>query len=394
MKPLERTRSLIAGLTGSASDPAEADCFFMSRALDLAWQGAGRTEPNPLVGAVVVRDGVVVGEGYHRRCGESHAETIALDVAGALAVGATLYASLEPCAHHGRTPPCTDRIIESGVRRVVIPALDPDERVFGMGVARLRGHGIHVESGCLEEAAIATNLGYYMRQLGIESSVTLKMAVTLDGRIASAPGRRDNVTGEASIHYAHQLRANHDAVLIGVGTAIADSPSLDCRLHQSERLPVPVVLDSRLRLPVENRWTAERRPFIVIAGPGADAATRSALERKGGRVLMCGSSEDGSVDVGEAVRCLTGYGLRRILVEGGARVFSSFLAAGEWDAILAFVSPKLYGEAGVPMYARREPVEPEMVAVDALRFGNDFLHRYLNRRTYAEIKRRLARTDV
>jgi diaminohydroxyphosphoribosylaminopyrimidine deaminase/5-amino-6-(5-phosphoribosylamino)uracil reductase len=275
---------------------------------------------------------------------------------------------------------------------VVIPALDPDERVFGLGAKRLRESGILVESGCLEEAAIATNLGYYLRQLGIGRSVTLKMAVTLDGRIASAPGRRDKVTGEASIRYTHELRANHDAVVVGVETVIADFPRLDCRLHRDGSSPAPVVLDSRLRLPIDNRWAAEGRPFVVLAGAGADAAKRSALERRGGRVFVCRTSPDGTVDVGDAVSCLAENGMRRILVEGGARVFSSFLAAGEWDAILAFVSPKLYGGSGVPMYAGRGAVEPDMMAVDAQRLGDDFLHRYLNRRTYAEIERRLAGT--
>lgn len=363
------------------------DEAFMSRALELAWRAAGHTDPNPLVGAVVVRDGTVVGEGYHHRCGEAHAEVEALRQAGECARGATMYVSLEPCAHHGRTPPCVDRLIASGIRRVVIPALDPDENVHGRGVAALRAAGIGVDVGCSERAGITINLGYYKRRLGLGPTVILKMALTLDGRIASVPGRRDNITGEAAHLYVHRLRSNSDGIVVGVDTVRTDDPVLDCRLAGCGITPVPVVLDGDYQLPVDNRWARENRPYVVVGsdtGAYGDMITSDHRSR-GGRVLRCASDGDGKVDVAQSVEALEKIGIGRLLVEGGARVFTSFLQAGLWDAMFLFHSPKVFGGRGVAVYAGSGPLTPDAVPVDSGRLETDFLQRYLSAHTLNEI---------
>jgi diaminohydroxyphosphoribosylaminopyrimidine deaminase/5-amino-6-(5-phosphoribosylamino)uracil reductase len=361
----------------------------MARALDLAWRAAGQTDPNPLVGAVVASGGEVVGEGFHHRCGDAHAEVGALDEAGERARGATMYVSLEPCSHHGRTPPCTDRIISAGVRRVVIPAVDPDDKVRGRGVDELRRAGVRVDVGCMDVAAVATNLGYYKERLGMGPSVILKMAVTLDGKIASAPGRRDDVTGEAARRYVHRMRASCDGVVVGIGTVRTDDPRLDCRLAACGSPPFPVVLDSRLSLPADNRWSSEGQPFVVIGARGAEEDKVASLEARGGRVLLCATDGTGRVDVTDALERLSEVGLRKLLVEGGAEVFSSFLRADAWDALFVFHAPKIYGGDGVSVFSGVHDVSPDVIASDAVPLEGDFLHRYLNRRTLEEMGARL-----
>lgn len=365
------------------------DDLYMSRALELAWRAAGRTEPNPMVGAVVVTHGEVVGEGFHQRCGDSHAEVEALGQAGERARGGTMYVSLEPCVHHGRTPPCTDRIIASGLRRVVIPALDPDDRVLGRGAAKLQAAGIRVDVGCREAAAITTNLGYHKQKLGLGPTVILKMAVTLDGKIASRPGRRNQITGKTSLRYSHRLRANSDGIVVGLGTVLVDAPRLDCRLADSGATPAPIVLDGALGIPPDNRWSVEARPFYIVCGWDAPAGKKAELEAGGARVLSCASKSEEIVDVAEAIQCLANAGLERFLVEGGATVFTSFVRAGIWDAMYLFHSPKAFGERGVPALTGDKPADLDVVAVDAVRLEQDFLHRYLNPRTYEEIAVRL-----
>lgn len=360
----------------------------MARALELAWQAAGETEPNPLVGAIVVSDGDVVGEGFHHRCGEAHAEVLALDAAGERANGATMYVTLEPCAHFGRTPPCTDAILASGVTRVVIPALDPDPRVFGHGVEILRRAGLGVDIGCGSRAAILQNIGYYRQRLGLGPTVTLKMAVSLDGKIASAPGKRDNITGADALRFAHRLRAAHDCVLIGVDTMLIDKPILDCRFLDSGRVappPVPVVLDSQLRTPPDNNWSQNQLPFVVLCGPDHDRDRRRRLEDAGATVGECPRSSDG-ISVDGAIAALTRMGHDRVLVEGGARVFSSFISAGFWDGLYLFQSKALFGDGGVPLY--RGPTVDRSVtghSVDSLSVGFDALHRFVGERSWSAI---------
>jgi diaminohydroxyphosphoribosylaminopyrimidine deaminase/5-amino-6-(5-phosphoribosylamino)uracil reductase len=271
----------------------------------------------------------------------------------------------------------------------VIPALDPDDRVLGRGAAVLRAAGIRVDVGCREAAAVATNLGYYKQRLGLGPTVVLKMAVTLDGKIASKPGRRDQVTSETSLRYSHRLRAESDGIVVGLGTVLTDDPLLDCRLADCEATPVPVVLDGELGTPRDNRWSAQGKPFFVVGGKEAPADKKAALEASGARVLSCTSQGEGKVVVAEAVECLAKAGLERLLVEGGATVFTSFVRADLWDAMYLFHSPKAFGGSGVSALSGDEPVGLDVVAVDAVRLDHDFLHRYLNRRTYNEIAARL-----
>jgi diaminohydroxyphosphoribosylaminopyrimidine deaminase/5-amino-6-(5-phosphoribosylamino)uracil reductase len=345
------------------------------------------------VGAVVVKDGEIEGEGYHRRCGEAHAEVVALEQAGTRSGGATLYVTLEPCSHHGRTPPCIDRIIASGIRRVVIPTLDPDDKVAGSGVESLRNARIHVDVGCRDAAAVATNIGYYKHRLGLGSTVVLKLAITLDGKIASAPGHRDDVTGGKAHRFAHRLRAASDGVVVGLGTVLADEPFLDCRLIECGEPPLPVVFDGKLRLPPGNRWSSQGRPFVVVGGGDADAERKAALEARGGRVVQCQSDGKGRVDVVDAVGRLSEVGLARLLVEGGAELFTSFIRAGNWDSMYLFHSLKVFGEGGVSAVAGLGALAPDVLAVDSIRLGGDFLHRYLNRGVFEKITARLQPHD-
>ena len=358
----------------------------MREAMRLAWRGAGRTGTNPMVGSVVVAGGRVVATGFHGQDGIAHAEVVALDAAGEAARGATLYASLEPCAHHGRTPPCTDRIIASGVARVVIPALDPDPRVLGRGVALLRAAGIRVDIGCLDASAILDNLGYYRDRLGLRSLVTIKMALSRDGMVAGAPGRRDIISGEAARREVHALRAVHDAVVIGVETMLIDAPRLDCRLLDPppHALPAPVVLDSRLRTPADNAWSRAGRTFFVVTGPGADPARAGALEARGGRVIRCPLTARG-IDIAAAITALSDHGLFRLLVEGGPRVVESFVGAGRWDAAWFYRAPVELGPGGVAM----RPDAPPGDVVDAVAVGRDERVRTIGERIRAEVAARL-----
>jgi len=348
----------IRGAVGEARAPGPEntgdsygiDDYFVDRAIDLAWQAAGKTHPNPLVGALVVKEGRLLGVGHHQQYGEEHAETIALRSAGRESRGSTLYVTLEPCAHEGNTSPCVDRIFESGVSRVVIPTLDPDDRVNGRGVRVLRENGIRVDVGNRSERALLLNMPYFKRVLGLGPAVTLKMAVTLDGRIASRPGARDDITGREARRMVHRLRAVHNAVLVGINTLVVDSPRLDCRLVDSVASPVPVVLDTHLRFPAGHEWLGAR-DVVIAAGNDAPAEKGKKLSDSGARVIRCDTTGSG-VDVAQVIDALFESGMTSVLVEGGGRVFSSFAEAGLWDGMFVFVSPELFGPHGVNMSDR------------------------------------------
>jgi diaminohydroxyphosphoribosylaminopyrimidine deaminase/5-amino-6-(5-phosphoribosylamino)uracil reductase len=381
---------------GPVEEGGELDAAMVRRALDLATGGLASARPNPIVGAVIVAGGEVVGEGYHRRCGEPHAEIHALAQAGARATGATMYVSLEPCAHTGRTPPCVDALAAAGLARVVVPAFDPDARVFGRGLRALRAAGVEVALGCLEAEAVLHNLAYYREKLGTSRTVTLKLAVSADSRLARARGRRDRVTGEQAQRYVHRLRAAHDCVVVGVETACVDRPLLDCRcLDADERGtdPVPVVLDSHLRLPEDNRWSALGRPYVVLCTDAASAAGARALERAGGRVVRC-AAEDGRVSLAAALDALEAMGLRRVLVEGGGVVASAFLRSGLWDAFYRFRSLARFGSDGVPAGDAGVESPDGAQQVDAAAVGEDELVRFVNARTLAAIVSRLRAARV
>jgi diaminohydroxyphosphoribosylaminopyrimidine deaminase / 5-amino-6-(5-phosphoribosylamino)uracil reductase len=329
----------------------EADRRFMRAALVLARRGLGTTWPNPSVGCVLVRDGAVAGRGWTQPGGRPHAETVALAQAGEAARGATAYVTLEPCSHHGKTPPCADALIAAGIARAVVACEDPDPRVSGRGVARLRAAGIAVETGVRGEEAWDLNLGFFTRVQKGRPLVTLKLATTLDARIATAAGESQWITGPEARAWGHRLRAEHDAILIGSGTALADDPDLTCRLPGLEhRSPVRVVFDGRLRLPPESRLarSAGTVPVWVVCRDDSEAGRVAALSALGVTVLPVLSATPGPDDAAAALRTLGERGLTRVLAEGGAGLATSLLRAGAVDRIEWFRAASLIGGDGLP----------------------------------------------
>ena len=314
---------------------------FMRLALREARRGLGRTSPNPAVGALLVKGGQVVGRGHHSRAGDPHAEVAALRDAGARARGADLYTTLEPCDHFGRTPPCSLAILEAGVRRVFTGSSDPNPRVNGRGIRRLRRAGVEVETGLLREACDALNETWFRYITSGRPHVTLKVASTLDGRIATSSGDSRWVTGAAARALVHRLRDAADAVLVGAGTVRADDPRLTTRLPGGRgRDPIRVVLDSRLELPPDRRLFRERSraPTIVAHVSG----TPPPRPGRGVEYLRC-KARRGRVDLADLLARLGRRGVTTLLAEGGAEVARSLLEAGQVDRLLLFLAPKLAG---------------------------------------------------
>ncbi len=334
----------------AAVDGSGADRHFMRLALDLAARGRGLTSPNPVVGAVVVRDGSVIGQGFHRRAGGLHAEAEALADAGATARGATLYVTLEPCNHHGRTPPCADAILAAGVARVVAAVADPNPRVRGGGAAALRAAGVEVTVGCLEDEARAANRAFFTASRDSRPHVTLKWAMTLDGKIAAFDRASRWITGETARAEAHRLRSEADAVVVGIGTALADDPALDVRLGTPwPREPLRVVVDSRARLPVTARLIGAGSPSRVVVAV-ADTAPADRVARLSDRgVCVLGCKDDaGRVDVADLAARLFAMDVIGMLVEGGGQLHASFVEARLVDRVAVFIAPKLIGGAEAP----------------------------------------------
>jgi diaminohydroxyphosphoribosylaminopyrimidine deaminase/5-amino-6-(5-phosphoribosylamino)uracil reductase len=336
----------------TATEPTDAaDARHVAAALGLARRGLGRVWPNPSVGCIVVRDRRVVGRGWTQPGGRPHAETEALRRAGAAARGATAYVSLEPCAHEGRTPPCADALVAARIARAVVAVEDPDERVSGAGLARLRDAGIDVTCGVLRDRAAALNAGFFLRVGEGRPLIVLKTATTLDGRIATGRGESKWITGEDSRARAHALRASHDAVMVGIGTALADDPRLDCRLPGlADRSPVRVVVDGGLRLPLTSRLvkTARERPTWVLVLAGADGERCAAHRDAGVELIEVAPDGDGGLDLDAAVRALGARGLTRVLVEGGARLATGLLRRRLVDRLIWFRAPRLMGADGLP----------------------------------------------
>jgi diaminohydroxyphosphoribosylaminopyrimidine deaminase/5-amino-6-(5-phosphoribosylamino)uracil reductase len=319
------------------------DTKWLERALELAERGRGYVEPNPLVGAVVVRAGTVLGEGWHERFGAPHAEVHALVRAGAAARGATLYVTLEPCCHHGKTPPCTDAIIQAGIERVVAAMLDPFPQVGGQGVARLKQAGITVEIGLCEKEARRLNAPYLKLLATQKPYVHAKWAMTLDGKIATRSGASRWISGEASRDRVHLLRGRMDAILVGIGTALADDPLLSAR-PAGPRTACRIVLDSQGRLPATGKLaaTARQTPTLVVtAGPCRRASELTAL---GCEVLPLPAST-GRPDLDALLEELGRRRYTNLLVEGGAGVLGSFLDARAIDEVHVFLAPRLAGGA-------------------------------------------------
>jgi len=320
---------------------------WMRRALRLAARGRGWVSPNPMVGAVIVKGGRVVAEGYHRRVGGPHAEGLALGVARGVARGATLYVNLEPCCHHGHTPPCTEALIAAGLARVVAACVDPDPRAQGRGVRQLREAGIEVEVGLLEAEARRLNEAYFKRLGTGFPFVSLKAAMSLDGKIATAAGESRWITGEKARAWGHRLRASHDVVLTGVATVLADDPELTVRLVRG-RTPLRVVVDSKARTPARARLlTADDRPPVVAVTEQAPGARRRRLEQAGASMWVMPSRE-GRVDLEALMKRLVAAGSQSVLLEGGGRLAASALAAGLVDRVYFLIAPMLIGGAGAP----------------------------------------------
>ncbi len=323
---------------------------FMQRALHLAERGRGRTRPNPVVGAVVVRGGRVVGEGWHRAAGLPHAEIEALGHAGARARGATLYVSLEPCAHTGRTPPCTAAIVAAGIRRCVVAMRDPHRIVNGKGLCALRAAGIEVQAGVLEAEANEVLAGYVTAHRSDRPRATWKVAMTLDGRIADRRGRSKWITGPIARGLVQRMRAASDAIVIGSGTARADDPRLTVRGAARGRLaPLRVVCDSGLRLPLTLKLfqPALARGTVVVCRRDAPARRAAALEARGVQVWRLASAR-GGVSPRALARKLASEGCHDVLIESGPTLGSAWLRAMLIDRLACFVAPRLLGAPGVP----------------------------------------------
>ena len=320
---------------------------WMSEALELARRGRGRTSPNPMVGCVIVRGGAVVGRGWHKRAGAPHAEVPALKQAGARARGATLYVTLEPCSHTGRTPPCAPRIVEADVARVVAAAKDPNPLVSGRGFRILRRAGIEVVTGVLKEQAAALNEAYFHFITTGKPFVIMKGAMTLDGKIATSGGESKWITGAGARRDVHELRREADAVLVGVGTLLKDDPSLDCRLPGNPPQPLRVVLDSNLRTRPGLKFcrNAVDGKSVIITGAGADPRKAVRLEKLGCTVLRVRTLKNGRPAVPAALDALAKMDVTNVLVEGGGAVHDAFLRAGCVNKVVVYVAPKILGGA-------------------------------------------------
>lgn len=334
------------------------DEYYMRRALRLAEKARGRTSPNPMVGAVVVKDGRVIARGYHRKAGTPHAEAIALAKAGSRARGATLYVTLEPCSHtNKRTPPCAPLVAASGVRRVVIAMTDPNRQVAGGGVKFLRSQGMEIATGVLETEARRLNEAYIKHVTTGLPFVTLKIAQTLDGRIATRTGESKWITGEEARLEAHRLRDRHDAILAGINTVIKDDPSLTTRIPGG-RDPVRIIVDSRLRIPLVSKVLTQRSTagtIVATAGRPPSGKTREVLAR-GAEVLAVRSTE-GRVDLRELMRRLGERGITSVLIEGGSEISASALAQGIVDKVVVFIAPMLMtGRDAVAAIGGRSPL--------------------------------------
>ena len=327
-----------------------ADQRFMLLALALGRRGLGRTWPNPAVGAVVVKDGIIVGRGWTQPGGRPHAEPEALKRAGEAARGAMLYVTLEPCSHFGKSPPCADAIIASGISRVVSAIEDPNPEVAGQGHAKLRAAGITVDVGLGAEEAARDHAGHFRRIRDRRPHVVLKLAVSADDKIGAAGHKPVAITGEAARNRVHLLRAQSDAVLVGIGTVLADDPLLTCRLPGMEaRSPVRVVLDRALRILGTSRLvhSARQTPLWLITSETAEAAAAMKLGAAGAQVIRVAAT-GARLDLKAVLRALADKGITRLMVEGGARVASAFVSAGLADEIWLLRGPETIGAGGVP----------------------------------------------
>ncbi|MDP3895910.1 MAG: bifunctional diaminohydroxyphosphoribosylaminopyrimidine deaminase/5-amino-6-(5-phosphoribosylamino)uracil reductase RibD [Mesorhizobium sp.] len=358
----------------AASAPAtEDDRRFMAAAIRLSRKHLGLTATNPSVGTLIVRDGIIVGRGVTAIGGRPHAETEALAEAGALARGATAYVTLEPCAHHGRTPPCANALVNAGVSRVVGAAADPDERVSGKGYAILRAAGIEVVEGVLADKAADLMAGYLIRSERKRPEVTLKLAVSDDGMIGREGEGQVTITGAIARAQAHVMRAETDAILVGIGTVLEDDPALTCRLPGLEdRSPVRIVLDRAAKLPGVSRLARSARqvPVLVAVGPEADPAQRAELESLGVQFIATETYE-GRIALPELLEDLAARGIATVMVEGGAATAGAFLDENLVDRIALFGGAVRIGPRGIAAPLARDHMPDGFVEIRAASYGPD-----------------------
>lgn len=355
------------------------DARHMTHALGLGRRGMGQCWPNPAVGCVIVREGRVVGRGWTQPGGRPHAETVALDQAGQAARGATAYVTLEPCAHHGQTPPCCEALVAAGVARVVAPIADSDPRVGGQGFEYLRKHGVQVTTDIGAEQALHDHAGFFLRVSQGRPWVTLKLAMTLDGRIATATGESQWITGPAARRAVHGLRATHDAVMVGAGTARADDPQLTVRGFGDRRQPVRIVVSRLIDVPLMSQLAQSARdvPLWVCHGPEARAELRLAWDGIGARLLPC-QITGGRIDPLAMLRTLGAEGLTRVFCEGGGQLAASLLMHDLVDELHVFSAGMALGAEGYPgigaLGVARLNEAPRFQLVDVLSQGGDVHH--------------------
>lgn len=355
------------------------DIRFMRRALELALRGEGAVNPNPLVGAVIVRNGRIIGAGWHERWGGLHAERNALARCSEPAAGATMYVTLEPCCHHGKTPPCTEALISAGIKRVVVGMPDPNPLVAGKGIAQLREAGIEVECGVLEEELRYQNrifIKYITTRL---PWVVMKAAMTLDGKIATSTGDSRWVTGPEARKRVHEMRHSLMAILVGIGTVEADDPMLNCRLEGEHRQPIRLVADSTARIALDTQLvrTALEQRTIVAHTARAEQSRLDALHKAGVETWCC-AEEEGHLSMRDLMQKIGATGIDSLLVEGGGQLNSSLLRSGFVDEAAFFVAPKLVGgaDAKSPIEGRGVERMAEAVELEGLEvehFGADLL---------------------
>ncbi len=353
------------------------DQDYMRRAIQLAERGAGWTSPNPMVGAVVVKDGRIIGEGAHLRCGQLHAERNALAACTEDPAGATIYVTLEPCCHYGRTPPCTEIILEKKLARVVIGSRDPNPKVSGKGAALLREKGVVVEEDFLREECDALNPVFFHYITTGRPYVAAKYAMTLDGKIATRTGASQWITGEEARRHVHRLRARYSAILAGIGTVLADDPMLNARIEGAHQ-PLRVIVDSHLRTPANSQLCRSAREIPVIVVCAEDVPERrTALEALGVRVL-CLPGSNGEVDLKALLLQLGSEGIDSVFIEGGGTVHEAAFRTGMVNHVYAYIAPKIFGGkdakspvegSGVALPAEGAQLSNRKVSV----FGNDVL---------------------
>ncbi len=359
----------------------DTDKRYMALALSLGQRGQGTCWPNPSVGCVIVRDGRIIGRGWTQPGGRPHAETVALAQAGKTAKGATAYVSLEPCAHHGKTPPCTDALIATGVARVVSPVEDSDPRVAGQGFAKLREAGIEVTTGVLAAHAERDHAGFFLRMEQGRPFITLKLANSFDGRIATASGHSQWITGPQARREVHAMRARHDAVMVGAGTARADDPSLTVRDLGVAQQPVRIVVSRHLDIPLMSQLarSAKQIPVWLCHGHAPDAERARAWEGLGATLIPC-ALQDHQIDAADMLQQLGQAGLTRVFCEGGSALAASLLAQDLVDELVGFSAGLTIGAEGLPGIGALglETLEaaPRFELMETRAVGPDVMHRW------------------